>query len=511
MMVRRPHSMMAVRNAPRIRALCLGLLVVAITGLALPASAGAYVYWANYHPQNGTTFGRANLDGAGVNQSLVSAATDSIGIAVDAQHIYWTNTVAGTIGRANLDGTGVNQFFIAGVSSPEGVAVDGQHIYWTTANGHDTGIGRANLDGSTVDDNFITGASNPGSVAVDAEHIYWANPSAATIGRANLDGTSVDQHFINLPGVSGPEGVAVDGLHIYWTSERPGEVGRADLDGSAVNKSFIATADAVPFGVAVDGQHVYWANEAVGTVGRANLDGSSPDPSFITGRFNVAAVAVDALPYPTATSVTCSPAALTLPAASSCTATVTDTAAVGAPTGTVAFSSTGLGSFGSSASCVLVVRTGAQSACQLSFTPSLAGAQTITAAYAGDVMHAVSSGTASFTGLAAPASFLPPLGKPSNSFALSRPKLNRRNGSATLTATVPGAGTLLLTGPGVKRLSRFVSRAGTVRLTIKGQPRVQRSLARTGTARVMVRVTYTPPGGDPNTQSKKLTLRRGRR
>ena len=287
-------------------------------------------------------------------------------------------------------------------------------------------------------------------MAVDGQHIYWTNPSGNTIGRANLDGTSVDQSFINLSGIAGPDGVAVDGRHIYWTSERPGFVGRANLDGSGVNKSFVPTGDADPFGVAVDAQHVYWTNEAVGTVGRANLDGSSPDPSFISGRAIVAAVAVDSLPYPTSTSVACSPATLPLPASTSCTATVTDTAALGAPTGTVAFSSTGPGSFGSPASCALVATGGAQSACQLSFTPSLAGAETITAAYSGDVMHAASSGTTSFTGLAPPSSFVPPLAKPSNSFALSRPKLNKRNGSAVLIATVPGPGTLL---PGGTRQS----------------------------------------------------------
>jgi sugar lactone lactonase YvrE len=508
---RRSHSTIAPRKARRSRALRLVLLAVAIGGLALPASAGAYVYWANYHPQNGTMFGRANLDGTGANQGFITAATDSIGIAVDGNHVYWTNAFAGTIGRANLDGTGVNQFFITGINLPEGVAVDSKHVYWTTEDGAADSIGRANLDGSSPDDNFITGADNPGAVVVDGQHIYWTNPSASSIGRADLDGKSVDQSFIDLSGTAGPDGVAVDGRHIYWTSERPGLIGRANLDGSAVNKSFIPTGDAVPFGVAVDAQHVYWANEVVGTVGRANLDGSSPDPSFITGRFNVAAVAVDSLPYPTTTSVACSPAALTLPASSSCTATVTDTAAVGAPTGTVAFSSTGLGSFGSPPSCSLVAAAAAQSACQLTFTPSLAGAQTITAAYLGDVMHAASSGTASFTGLAPPSSFVPPFAKPSNSFALSRPKLNRRNGTATLTATVPGAGTLRLTGRGIRQVDRFINRAGTVKLTIKGRPTTKRSLGRTGRAPVTVRVTYTPTGGDPNTQSKKLTLRRGRR
>jgi virginiamycin B lyase len=498
-------------TVPRVRAIRVVVFVVAVAALWLPASAGAYVYWANYNPQHGTTVGRANLDGTGADQTFITAATDSIGIAVDDNHVYWTNAFAGTIGRANLNGTGVNQFFITGINLPEGVAVDSKHVYWTTEDGAADSIGRANLDGSAPENNFITGADNPGAVVVDGQHIYWTNPSASSIGRADLDGKSVDQSFIDLSGTAGPGGVAVDGRHIYWTSERPGLIGRANLDGSAVNKSFIPTGDAVPFGVAVDAGRVYWANEVVGTVGRANLDGSSPDPNFITGRFNVAAVAVDSLPYPTTTSVACSPAALTLPASTSCTATVTDTAALSAPTGTVAFSSTGLGSFGSPPSCSLVAGEAAQSACQLTFTPSLAGAQTITAAYLGDVMHAANSGTAAFTVLAPPSSFVPPPVKPSNLFALSGLKLNRRNGSAALIATVPGAGTLLLTGRAVKRLTRLVSHAGTVRLTIKGQPGIQRRLGRTGKATVTVKVTYTPTGGDPNTESNKVTLRRGRR
>jgi hypothetical protein len=491
-------------------ALRLVLLVVAITVVSLPASAGAYVYWANYNPGHGTAVGRANLDGTGANQSFIAAATDSVGLAVDGQHVYWTNAFAGTIGRANLDGTGVNQLFITGLVLPLGVAVDGQHVYWTDE-GPSESIGRANLDGSSPNNNFITGARNPGAVVVDGQHIYWTNPSANTIGRANLDGTSVDQSFINLAGAAGPSGVAVDGRHIYWTTERPGFVARANLDGSGVDQGFIPTGDAVPAGLAVDAQHVYWANEAVGTIGRANLDGSSPDPSFITGRFNVAAVAVDSLPYPSATSVACSPAALTLPASTSCTATVTDTVALGAPTGTVAFSSTGSGSFGSPASCALLASGGAQSACQLSFTPSLAGAQTITATYLGDVMHATSSGTSSFTGLTPPSSFVAPPAKPSNLFALSKPKLNKRNGTATLTATLPGPGAVLLRGAGIVTVVKSISRPGKVQLTIRAKRNTKRRLGRAGRAKVTANVTYTPIGGDPKIKSKKLTLRRGRR
>lgn len=350
-------------------------------------------------------------------------------------------------------------------------------------------------------------------MAVDGQHIYWASQSGNTVGRANLDGSSPDQSFISLPGFPGPNGVAVDDRHIYWTSGSPGAIGRANLDGSAVDRSFIATGDANPFGVAVDGQHIYWANRAAGTIGRANLDGSSPNPGFITVLGNPAGVAVDSLPHASATSVACSPAAVMLPASTSCTVTVSDPAAgPSAPTGTVAFTSADGGSFGSPASCSLVTPAGAHSACQVTFTPSVAGAETIAAAYLGDTRYAASGATAGLSVFALPLHVLaPPFGKPSNSFTLSRPSLSKRNGSATMTATVPGPGKLLLTGRGIKKLARFVTQPGKVKLTIKGQPRIQRRLGRTGKATINVKVTYTPTGGDPNTESKKLTLRRGRR
>jgi hypothetical protein len=265
----------------------------------LAARADAFVYWSN-----NMTLGRANLDGTGVNPNLLGVGLGVFGVAVDSQHIYWTNTF-GTIGRANLDGSGADKSFITSAGSPMGVAVDGQHIYW--ANGYDA-IARANLDGSGVDLTFITGATVPTGVAVDGQHIYWTNLEG-TIGRANLDGSGVDQDFITSPGVLW--GVAVDGQHIYWTDDTPitgtATIGRANLDGSGVDQSFITGLYDLR-GVAVDGQHVYWTgNFSVddgGVIGRANLDGSGADGSFVVDADYPWAVAVDALPLAPLASIT---------------------------------------------------------------------------------------------------------------------------------------------------------------------------------------------------------------
>jgi virginiamycin B lyase len=278
------------------RAFALAAMLAVMAFGCLAARADAFVYWGQ-----GVSVARANLDGSDVKPNFVAPSGAAQGVAVDGQHVYWTDYFTNTIGRANLDGTGIDQAFISPAtagSTPQGVAVDGQHIYWTDARGT---IARANLDGSDVDQSFITGAYAGAGVAVDGQYIYWADSAYGTIERANLDGTDVDPIFITGAGV--PLAVAVNGQHVYWTNIN-GTIGRANIDGSAVNQVFITGAD-TPDAIAVDGQHIYWVNESDGTIGRAGLDSSDVDQSFIfTGADNPVGLAVDPLPLTPSASIT---------------------------------------------------------------------------------------------------------------------------------------------------------------------------------------------------------------
>ena len=237
-------------------------------GVAVDAS---HVYWSDF---NTGAIGRANLDGTGVDPRFITGAPPT-GVAVDDAHIYWTNTETtnsqllggGSIGRANLDGSGVDQQFIPGgfifgVAEPRGPAVNASHIYWSETSAT---IGRANLDGTGIEDSFIELLGGeptiPVAVAVDGGHVYWANlgegagPTAnGTIGRASIDGTGVERSF--LTGVGTPGGVAVDDAHIYWTNVGQGNpsngtIGRASIDGTGVARSFL-TGVGTPIALAVD-------------------------------------------------------------------------------------------------------------------------------------------------------------------------------------------------------------------------------------------------------------------
>jgi virginiamycin B lyase len=481
----------------RARATGVAVLGLILCALVLPGSAGAYVYWANYGAGMGGTIGRANLDGTAPNQSFISGS-GVCEVAVDATHIYWTNNITGTIGRANLDGSSVKENFVTGANNVCGIAVDATHIYWT--NHVSTGsVGRANLDGTAPDQNFIPGVNFPGAVAVDAAHVYWTvNVGAGAIGRANLDGTAPNQNFI--PGITDPYQMAIDGTSVYWTNDgTPATIGRANLDGTGTpNQSFITGFQSgSAYGIGVDGQHLYWSDEFDDTIGRANLDGSSQDRPFITGGHGVSGIAVDSLPHASATTVVCASAKLQLPASTSCTVTVAATTpGPTAPTGYVAFGSSGGGVFGPAQTCALTAIAADQSACQMTYSPSAAGDQAISAKFSGDFANAESSGETSLKVTS------------SNSFSLSKPKLNERKGTAILTATVPGAGKLVLAGKGIKRHTENALGAGKVRLKILAKKKAAKKLSTTGEVELTAKITFTPVDGDPNTLSKGLTLRK---
>jgi hypothetical protein len=235
-----------------------------IVGATAPAGIAfddRYVYWVNYATG---TISRARFDGSAADGRFIKNDEYSvIGVAVDAQHVYWTNDGidpnTGWIARANLDGTQIEEHLIRAGDSPTGVAVDGAHVYWThrywnrDVTNSRYAIGRANLDGSQANLRFIDVSNKIDGVAVNDRYVFWSSDGEHAIGRANIDGTGVVQRCItwkNVPLENVPEGVAVTGSYVYWTNYPANTIGRASLDGSAVDEWFIAL-HGVPEGIAV--------------------------------------------------------------------------------------------------------------------------------------------------------------------------------------------------------------------------------------------------------------------
>lgn len=105
--------------------------------------------------------------------------------------------------------------------------------------------------------------------------------------------------------------------------------------------------------------------------------------------------------------------------------------------------------------------------------------------------------------------------EPTNSFELAGTKRNAKKGTATLSFNLPNPGELSASGKGVKSAgaagavaSVTVPNAGPAELVVKSKGKKRRQLNRAGKVKLRVKVTYTPTGGDPGTQTLKVKLRK---
>jgi hypothetical protein len=99
-----------------------------------------------------------------------------------------------------------------------------------------------------------------------------------------------------------------------------------------------------------------------------------------------------------------------------------------------------------------------------------------------------------------------------NTFTLGKVKRNKKKGTATINLTVPNPGELTGSGKGVKassagqaQTSKAVA-AGPTKLLISAKGKKLKKLKKTGKVKLKVAITYTPTGGQPNTQAKKVKL-----
>jgi hypothetical protein len=94
-----------------------------------------------------------------------------------------------------------------------------------------------------------------------------------------------------------------------------------------------------------------------------------------------------------------------------------------------------------------------------------------------------------------------------NAFSFGKVKRNKRKGTAKLAVNVPGPGELdLARTKKVKPQGKRAPAEGEVKLAVKPRRKSRRALRKKGKAKVGAEVTYTPDGGEPNTNSKRIKL-----
>jgi len=291
-------------------AVAVGL--VAAAGAILASSASAYIYWADNPENDGTTIGRAENDGSGVNRNFITGLDGPCGVVVDDQHIYWGNRGTNSIGRANLDGTGVETNFIpvgGGFGSPCGPSIGGGKLWWANLAGGTGGEGavaRANLDGSSPQPGFFaspTSAHTPFTTAAGGGFVYWSNtdisgpsPIEPAIGRAGPDGTPPpNPNALPLSGSQFfPVWLAADDSNLFISLLTFGGAGAGvfRVDHGLGSGNFI-TQFSASGGVALHGGKFYVANGQEGTITRMNPDGTGVEPTIVTRAGTPTGLAVD--------------------------------------------------------------------------------------------------------------------------------------------------------------------------------------------------------------------------
>jgi hypothetical protein len=90
---------------------------------------------------------------------------------------------------------------------------------------------------------------------------------------------------------------------------------------------------------------------------------------------------------------------------------------------------------------------------------------------------------------------------------LGKAKLNHADGTATLSVTVPGAGSLTISGKGVTKRKLKAAKAKTLKVQIKATGKAKTALLETGKAKIKVKITFKPQSGSAVSKAKSITLK----
>jgi hypothetical protein len=504
----------------------IGAVSISLLATASAAQPGASnrIYWSNFY--GGADFlgsiSYANLDGSGGHDLNTSGAPmdGPMGMAIDAAvgRVYWTNFGnnnggsgignGSTIDYANLDGSGGGVLPIPAsmVVGPHGLAIDSAagKMYWPNF-GNNT-IAYANIDGSDPHLLNTNGAivNGPRSMALDlkAGRVYWANYLGNSISWANLDGSGGGNLVNGTATVENPEGVALDptsgrlffGDFLDPPNGDPIRIAYVNTDasgGADVDTAPVAPDD--PHGVAVDPEsgRVYWAEVQTEAIAFANLNGGGGGDLSTAGTGIHSPVLPVLLKAPAGTGA---PSIQGHPAPSS------------------SLNCTG-GNWAPDLAASQLYRVPQSISFQWTMQGNALGNATSKSLTAGVVGNYRCLVTADNT-----AGSDSQTSEPYAVFKIGKVTLNTNRGTARLRVTVPGSGAVTVSGKGIVK-EPPVSRAGTSnalgssagahvqKLLIKPKGKVKRRLDRTGRAKVKVRVTDTPNGGSPDSQTKTVKLR----
>jgi hypothetical protein len=181
------------------------------------------------------------------------AGMRSMGIAVDATHVYWATTSDGTILSAPKGGGPVSTVETGGY--PYEIAVDATDVYWADNDGP---IAKAPKGGGLATVLADMSAHGGGmAIALDDANVYFGTSDGYYWQISKSGGKPL---LLATDGGNEPWGIAVDARNVYYVSNQMGSatgaVKSVPIGGGCVTT--LASAQGFFVGVAVDASHVYF-------------------------------------------------------------------------------------------------------------------------------------------------------------------------------------------------------------------------------------------------------------
>jgi hypothetical protein len=233
------------RTLGRILHVALGTGMVRILASDQPAPAGlavdaTHVYWTNSaegsaRPGAGAVMKVAKSGGAAT--TLAGSLLEPRGIAADDTHVFFATWADGAIRRVEKQGGSV-QVIAADQKNPRTVALDGTHVYWGNFGAGDTTIRKApRAGGASV--LLADAAGSPVELVVDGERVYWLSYGTRAVYSVSKSGGAPVMLAPGAPGAgaaAGSHGLAHDADHVYWLDSF--RISRVPRSGGAVTVVF---------------------------------------------------------------------------------------------------------------------------------------------------------------------------------------------------------------------------------------------------------------------------------
>ena len=207
---------------------------------------GANVYWGGHSADVGVR--KVPLHG-GAMTTVAMSGNATGGLAVDETSAYFTADYT-DVSKVSLLGGAVGSLATSGGI---GLAIDAQHVYWTVRNpAQATDVLSVPLAGGAV----TTLASSLGlveAIAVDARDVYVAEYSGGRLLALPVSGGPARLVASDL---FTPQAIALDEQNVYWAGN--GNLMKVPKTGGA--STYLAVEAPQIFSIAVDASSVYWTN-----------------------------------------------------------------------------------------------------------------------------------------------------------------------------------------------------------------------------------------------------------